>query len=660
MLFVLCVCAFVQMRAQSTVDPVFQIQKPDYTQSPYTGLTRTHWLDAASYLLQGAFSVVNDLDSPMLFDKQPGRSYPRDGVHTETEKMEGLCRTLFVALPLLKKDADYAIHGISVAQYYRHQLQLLVDPASANYIAPLSEKGGPSQKLVEFGGLAVSLIAAPEILWDPLPEQTKAALAKTMLSYGNGPTIDMNWRFFNIMILSFFKSRGYEIREDYLKDLLNKCLQDYRGDGWYNDSPYYDYYSMWAFQLYGSLWSHYYGQTMYPELAVAFKSNLRELTKSYPYLFSRKGEMIMWGRSISYRMGAAVPFPLLGMLDDPAINYGWMRRIASGTLLQFLKNPDFLNDGIPTLGFYGAFEPAVQEYSCRGSAYWLGKFFLGLLLSENSSFWTATENEGAWENEIPAHKLLNKFAQGAGLLITDYAPIGASELRSCNSSNTVGYYQGTENYNKLSYNSAFPWQADGKNGEVSMNYAFEPQAGIWETLRIYQFTGYENNVYSRTATLASDTTVQVVLAEKMVANGIVRCDQVFSDKPIAFRFGHYALPQWQGRPIKVRTIMQGKQQAMIMDNGQYQLAMVPLMGWDNITAVNCENRHPVNKKSTVLNTIAYKADQKGKRYVCLNLWKKSGEKWLKNELFPQLTVTDRQVEVHWSNGDQQVFPTTAD
>src|SRR5690606_14540679 len=127
-------------------------------------------------------------------------------------------------------------------------------------------------------------------------------------------------------------------------------------------------------QLYGSLWANNYGATMYPELAAQFKSNLQDVVKSYPYLFSRNGEMIMWGRSISYRMGAAVPFPLLGLLNDPSINYGWMRRIASGTLLQFLQNPDFLSDGIPNLGFYGAFDPAVQEYSCRGSVYWLGKF----------------------------------------------------------------------------------------------------------------------------------------------------------------------------------------------------------------------------------------------------------------------------------------------
>lgn len=31
-------------------------------------------------------------------------------------------------------------------------------------------------------------------------------------------------------------------------------------------------------------------------------------------------------------------------------------------------------------------------------------------------------------------------------------------------------FRSTENYNKLAYNTEFPWMADGKNGEISMNY----------------------------------------------------------------------------------------------------------------------------------------------------------------------------------------------
>ena len=37
--------------------------------------------------------------------------------------------------------------------------------------------------------------AAQEVLWNPLTKEQKDALAATMLSYGEGPTIGSNWMF---------------------------------------------------------------------------------------------------------------------------------------------------------------------------------------------------------------------------------------------------------------------------------------------------------------------------------------------------------------------------------------------------------------------------------------------------------------------------------
>jgi hypothetical protein len=70
-------------------------------------------------------------------------------------------------------------------------------------------------------------------------------------------------------------------------------------------------------------------------------------------MFGRDGKIQMWGRSITYRMGAAIPLALTGLLNSPDIDYGWMRRICSGAILQFLQNPNFIaKDGLPNLGFY--------------------------------------------------------------------------------------------------------------------------------------------------------------------------------------------------------------------------------------------------------------------------------------------------------------------
>ena len=634
--------------------PLFQIENPDKVRSPFTGMTRRHWQDAARYLLSGAFSYVRTLDDPMQFPKQPGKSYPRQESQVPTEKLEGLCRTLFMAAPLLKEDPTLTLNGVQVADYYRHQLGLLVTPASASFIAHRAPDGGPSQNLVEFGGLSVALFAAPEILWDPLPKETKDALAATMLSYGDGPTVPQNWRYFNIFILSFFESRGYAVNKTLLEEYLQKQLTHYQGEGWYQDAPTDDYYSMWAFQMYGRLWTHYYGQAHYPAVAAQLLANFAPLPANYPYMFGRDGTMLMWGRSISYRFAATVPFPLLGLAPTPAgTNFGWMRRIASGTLLQFVQNPDFLQDNIPNLGFYGPFDPAVQAYSCRGSVFWMAKAFLGLLVPSDSPYWTATENEGPWATDLKANTVFNKYEAGPNLLLTDYPNSGAAELRAAPHQPSTDPYRSSENYNRLSYNTVFPWQADGPNGEVAMNYVFKNQAGQWEPLRLYTFKKYADGVYYRDAELESNPAVKLRLADLPLPNGILRVDQNASTAATALRLGHYALPNLTGTIRRSTRKVKGHA-INIIDNGTYQLALVPLAGWERVEAVDATGLHPVKERSTVLDAVGSTAPAT-RLYATLLLWKKSGAAFTDAELLPVRRVAEASggITVEMADGQRK-------
>jgi hypothetical protein len=642
-----------QQRAGKTI---FRVNAPDYRRSPLTGMTRRHWKEAGLYLLAGAFSYVHDLNDPLQFPKQPGKSYPQRAEQVPVEKLEGLCRTLFIAGPLLKEQPNLVLNGIALGNYYRHQLGMLVDPQSETYIAPRGN-GGPNQRLVEFGGLSLSFLAAPELFWDPLDSATQRKLAAVMLSYGDGPTIDMNWRYFNILILSFFKSKGYKVNEQLLEKLLQQTLAQYDGKGWYNDSPYYDYYSMWAFQMYGKLWSQFFGRQYYPQYAAQLEKNFDDLRDNYACCFSRKGEMIMWGRSISYRMGAAVPFPLMGLSDTAQVNFGWMRRIASGAMLQFLRNPDFRSDSIPTLGFYGAFEPAVQAYSCRGSAFWLGKLFLGLYVPAQSRFWSAVENKGAWAKELKGNRAFNKYLSKSNLLITDYPGIGASEIRAWCCSKNKGLYQGTENYNRLSYNSAFPWQADGAAGQVSMAYTREDSAHRWHPLNCYAFRQYENGIYRRDASFASPDTIDMNLAEITLPNGILRVDRLQMPAPYNLRLGHYSLPE-TGSAIKEHVRKVNGYTARIIDNGVYQLAMVPLLGWQQTETVYANGLNPVADRSAVLNAAANTKDSTAPViYSTLLLWKKSGQPWTDRELMPvkqlQAAQETGQVTVVLADGSRK-------
>ena len=70
---------------QAKNDSVFHLVQPDYKLSPLTGMTRQHWLDAATYLLDGAFSYIHTPDDPMHFPKQPGKSYSNSNC-TQTKR----------------------------------------------------------------------------------------------------------------------------------------------------------------------------------------------------------------------------------------------------------------------------------------------------------------------------------------------------------------------------------------------------------------------------------------------------------------------------------------------------------------------------------------------------------------------------------------------
>lgn len=620
------------LMAVLTVDAkVFRVENPDNQQSPYTGMTREHWKQAALYLLEGPFSYVNDIKDPFNLPKQEGKSYPHSDRDIPTSRMEAMCRTMFLAGPLLKENPDLTLHGIKVGDYYRYQMTSFLDSKSPLYLPIHRGKGHGGQKLVELGGLAVSLLMAPEVFWTPLPKEIRDSLANVFKGYAEGGTIDMNWRFFNMCLLSFLDGQGYQIDNAYLEDLLHKNLAAYVGDGWYHDAPLFDYYSMWAFQMYGPLWAESYGKSHYTKEAKEFLDNLSQIPVQYPYMFGRDGKMQMWGRSITYRMGAAIPLALTGLLNDESIDYGWMRRICSGALLQFLQNPDFMaEDNLPNLGFYGHFENCLQHYSCRGSVFWMAKIFLSLYMPKDNPYWTAKETEGPWA-KMPKRQPHNIYAAKPKTLTTNYPETGMTEFRNVFTRNS-GFYYGLENYNRFAYNSAIVWQSDGKNGEVAMSYvtgtpsAASANGGTeWKQINSYTGEGLASDGwFCRTAEMEKDNGVRIELREKPVNCGMIREDKVIANEERMVRMGFYALPQLD-KPITEKSVaLKNGMRAMVIDNGEYQIATVLLSGWEGIEAVRCTDLNPQSKHSTVVNLTAKVSGERQLRSMLII--KRSGER----------------------------------
>ena len=72
------VSAGVKKTTQKSTENIFVLDQPDYKTNPYTGMGRNHWMDAAKYLLNGAFSYVNSIYAPMRFPKQLTKADPNN------------------------------------------------------------------------------------------------------------------------------------------------------------------------------------------------------------------------------------------------------------------------------------------------------------------------------------------------------------------------------------------------------------------------------------------------------------------------------------------------------------------------------------------------------------------------------------------------------
>ena len=104
----------------------FAVEAPDYGASPYTGMTKKHWIDACHFLLDGIFRHVKTLDDPILLPRHEyAVSYPQpEGPlwRLAAEKFEGLARSFLIAAPLLANEPDAEAAGIPLAAYYKRQL----------------------------------------------------------------------------------------------------------------------------------------------------------------------------------------------------------------------------------------------------------------------------------------------------------------------------------------------------------------------------------------------------------------------------------------------------------------------------------------------------------------------------------------------------------
>ena len=665
----------------------FEPTKLDYTLSPYTGMTRDSWIEAAKYLLKGVFDNLESIDAPVVMPRYETEvTYPQKGApewRIKAEYFEGLARSFFISAPLVHIEPDLTLNGINVRDYYKKQVLCAVTPGEKNYVLNYTDmkKTDTSgnlfsafQQTVETAALVICLWLSKEEIWDTYEKEEKDRIAEFLSDFGHANTVPQNWRLFNMLDLAFLYMNGYDIDEDIMRDHAQNILNYYVGEGWYRDGQSFDYYSCWAFNMYTAMWNLWYGYEKEPYIAAKFEENSNELMKTYPDFFDRDGFTNMWGRSCIYRNAATSAFDGNLMMRNSTMDPGLARRICSGSLLQFFTRDDFLWSGIPTLGFYGPFVPLVQSYSCAESPFWLAKALLCLHLPADHPFWTAKENNGSWE-DLKEGDVKVTTLNGPALCFSNHGSNGITGLRTGKILKEKGDVHGMNNYSKLVFNSKFPWEATVSENVESQQYVVEyTDENIFVKANATFWAGEKKDVLYRRQFFEFEPECEthwktaINLADFTVPYGIIRADKIrFYRRPARITLGTFGFPD-NGTTMETRekdgfkaVILKGKDHT----GKDKQLAFTIFAGWTKIKRVDSTGTNPDSEKSIIL----YAETERNKQYgydpyflISQTITKESLDDFTEDELFPisKIEYTDPQncggygpVTIHLKNGEKR-------
>lgn len=660
---------------------VFEPKHVDYELSPYTGLTRESWIEAAEYLLGGIFQNIKDFEDPVVMPRKETKvTYPHsaDAVwEIKAEYFEGLARSLFIAAPLIHIKPELVINDIHIRDYYKNQILRSCTPGDNVYVGSyaecreLSKDPNPFrafQQTVETCALVICLWMSKAEIWDTYTKAERDVIADFLSEYAHGNTVPQNWRLFNMLDLAFLNMEGYAIDADIMREHAQAILAYYAGDGWYRDGHSFDYYSCWAFNVYAPLWNEWYGYEHEPYLAKRFEENSNALMRTYADFFDADGFTNMWGRSNIYRNAATSAFDGNMMLRDSKADPGLARRISSGSLMQFLGREDFLYKGVPTLGFYGQFTPLVQGYSCAESPFWLGKAFLCLHLPADHPFWTAKENNGTWE-KLSGKEVRTTTLNGPALCFSNHKANGETILRSGKVVKSRTDVHGMWNYSKLCFNTKYPWESAPCETVESAPLAFvESQQYVlhdvttdtYDRANVTFWHGERDGVLYRRQFFGYELETEchwiqaVNLADYTVPYGVMRADKIrLFRKPVGLTLGAYGFPD-NGTEIITREqeYEGGTARAVILKGKDFtgrgrQLAMTIYDGWDSLKTVNSTGTNPDSECSVIVYAETTRCEHNRYEQAVLIsqvITKEELSDFADDELFPiqKITYTDPQ------------------
>jgi hypothetical protein len=350
----------------------------DRSRSPHTGWVRAHWEATADHML----------DAVRAHTSAGGSFVKTSAQQSSMTGLEGFARAALLAAYRIAGDGDPAVRDPLIS-WLGHGVEVGTRPgAPDSWPRPLDRE----QSIVEAAWVAIALAETRAVVWDQLDAPTRGRIVQWLASVRGKAVFRNNWLLYPVIVDGFLAQVGGPTDPAATSRTLRQIDAMYHRDGWYSDGPgaCFGHYSAWGMQLLLAHFLRLTGGDAFPGGPEAIRERLRAFLAEYVQLIGSDGAPVLHGRSPVYRMAVAAPFWLGALVDATPFPGATTRCIASSVLSHFTRH-GALEDGIPSLGWYGSFPAIADFYSTPVSALMTSAAFVGLLLPSDDPAWTDVE-----------------------------------------------------------------------------------------------------------------------------------------------------------------------------------------------------------------------------------------------------------------------------
>ncbi|WP_380872663.1 hypothetical protein ACFB49_35810 [Sphingomonas sp. DBB INV C78] len=328
---------------------------------------------------------------------------------------------------------------------YRQGIANGTDPSHTDYWGELRPF---DQRIVEAAALAAAITLARDRLWDPLDAPIQDRLADYLVQARRQPCFDNNWQLFPVLIDLGLAAAGRQADDGIVETALTAVEHYHVGDGWYADGHpnRLDHYSGFAFHFYGLILSRLGGDRF-----AMFRDRAAPFAQQWLHWCADDGAILPFGRSLTYRFGAAAFFGACAFADVEVLPWGVLKGLYLRHLRWWRQWPITRRDGVLSVGYGYPDANMAEGYNAPGSPYWAFKAFLPLALPEEHPFWSSPEQP------MPARP--SPFVLRHPRMLAAHEPGQTTVLASAPAADVAG---GAEKYAKFAYSTRYAFAVEAE------------------------------------------------------------------------------------------------------------------------------------------------------------------------------------------------------